>query len=207
MASCNDRPAEFWRETGCCFSASPRVRSLMQPERADVVSKRFVAEVKHHAVPMSPAIVRQIFGVATAQGKWEQVRMALFVYDFAQGTLVAKPRRPNRPSSGGCQACRHQCGQVRPPPPGGALRRAPRRCSAVFKRDPYNDGWKPPSFELSGKVGPPAPVGTTRSRVWASCRAVAAATSLWQRIAGADGDSALNGRVIVQPQAGSVTIG
>ncbi|MEV7132180.1 restriction endonuclease [Arthrobacter sp. NPDC093128] len=109
MASCNDRQAEFlardWMlflgESGC------RVSPATRDGGADVVSKRFVAEVKHHAAPVSPALVRQIFGVATAEGKTalffslsgysaaavefgKQVKMALFVYDFARGTLIPK---------------------------------------------------------------------------------------------------------------------
>ncbi|WP_430752683.1 restriction endonuclease [Paenarthrobacter sp. NEAU-H11] len=109
MASCNDRQAEFlardWMlflgESGCQVSPATRDGG------ADVVSGRFVAEVKHHAAPVGPALVRQIFGVATAEGKTalffslsgyssasiefgEQVKMALFVYDFTQGTLDAR---------------------------------------------------------------------------------------------------------------------
>lgn len=109
MASCTDRQAEFlvrdWMqflgESGCQVSQATRDGG------ADVVSNCFVAEVKHHAAPVSPALVRQIYGVATAEGKTalffslsgyssasiefgRQVKMALFVYDFAQGTLDPK---------------------------------------------------------------------------------------------------------------------
>jgi hypothetical protein len=109
MSSCNDRQAEFLARDWMLFlgDSACQVSQATRDGGADVVSMRFVAEVKHHAVPVSPAMVRQIFGVATAEGKTalffslsgyssaavefgEQVRMALFVYDFAQGTLVAK---------------------------------------------------------------------------------------------------------------------
>ncbi|ADX75277.1 Restriction endonuclease (plasmid) [Pseudarthrobacter phenanthrenivorans Sphe3] len=93
----------FLGESGCQVSPATRDGG------ADVVSSRYVAEVKHHAAPVGPALVRQIFGVATAEGKTalffslsgysaasiefaEQVKMALFVYDFTQGTLHPKTR-------------------------------------------------------------------------------------------------------------------
>jgi hypothetical protein len=109
MASCTDRQAEFLARDWMLFlgDSGCQVSQATRDGGADVVSKHFVAEVKHHAVPVSPAVVRQIFGVATAQGKTalffslsgyssaavefgEQVRMALFVYDFAQGTLLPR---------------------------------------------------------------------------------------------------------------------
>lgn len=109
MATCSDRQAEFLARDWMLFlgDSACQVSQATRDGGADVVSNRFVAEVKHHAAPVSPALVRQIFGVATAHGKTalffslsgyssasvefgEQVRMALFVYDFAQGTLLPK---------------------------------------------------------------------------------------------------------------------
>lgn len=109
MARCTEREAEFlamrWMEflgaTGCQVSAATRDGG------ADVFSTGFVAEVKHHANPVSPALVRQIFGVATAERKRalffslsgysdasvrfaEQTGVALFAYDFEKGILHAK---------------------------------------------------------------------------------------------------------------------
>jgi hypothetical protein len=109
MLKCTEREAEFlamrWMEflgaTGCQVSAAT------QDGGADVFSTEFVAEVKHHASPVSPALVRQIFGVATAERKRalffslsgysqasvqfaEQTGVALFTYDFEKGTLNAK---------------------------------------------------------------------------------------------------------------------
>lgn len=109
MSSCTDRQAEFlamrWMQylgaEGC------RVSGATRDGGADVIARHYVAEVKHHAAPVSPAFVRQIFGVATAERKKalffslsgysdeavrfaEQAGVALFAYDFQQGVLRAK---------------------------------------------------------------------------------------------------------------------
>lgn len=105
--SCTDREAEFlardWMlylgETECVVSQATRDGG------ADVISKRFVAEVKHHASPVPPSMVQQIFGVAQAKRKTalffslsgystkaiefgNEVGMALFIYDFTKGRLT-----------------------------------------------------------------------------------------------------------------------
>lgn len=73
---------------------------------ADVDSDHFVGEVKHHAEPLCPGIVRQIVGVASIEGKIPVVfslngcseaalevgrrgKAALFTYSFEQGALQA----------------------------------------------------------------------------------------------------------------------
>lgn len=106
LASCTDRRAEFlakeWMEylgaTGC------RVSQGTRDGGADVFRDHFVAEVKHHASPVGPALIRQIFGVAHAERRQalfftltgyteESVRfansngIALFVYNPSAGTL------------------------------------------------------------------------------------------------------------------------
>ncbi|MCB5275483.1 hypothetical protein BJG92_03034 [Arthrobacter sp. SO5] len=108
MATCSPRQAEYlakaWMEylgaTGCKVSQATRDGGV------DVDSKHFVGEVKHHAVPVSPGIVRQIVGVASMEGKIPVVfsrsgysaaalevgrrgDAALFTYSFEQGTLRA----------------------------------------------------------------------------------------------------------------------
>ncbi|MGM9474720.1 hypothetical protein ACS5PJ_22345 [Pseudarthrobacter sp. YS3] len=106
MASCSPRQAEYlakaWMEylgaTGCKVSQATRDGGV------DVESDNFVGEVKHHADPVSPGIVRQIVGVGSIEGKiplvfslsgyWEAALevgrgggAALFKYNFQQGTL------------------------------------------------------------------------------------------------------------------------
>lgn len=109
MASCNARQAEFlakaWMEylgaEGCQVSQATRDGGV------DVDSDHFVAEVKHHAEPVSPNIVRQIVGVAAIEGKRPLVfslngyssaalevgkrgDAALFKYNFEEGTLTGE---------------------------------------------------------------------------------------------------------------------
>lgn len=109
LSACTEREAEFlamrWMQflgvNGCRVSAASRDGG------ADVISEDFVAEVKHHAAAVSPAYVRQIFGVATAEGKkalffslsgysdasiqfGEQTGVALFAYNYVEGTLLPK---------------------------------------------------------------------------------------------------------------------
>jgi hypothetical protein len=105
--ACSDREAEFlardWMlylgEAGCVVSQATRDGG------ADVISEHFVAEVKHHASPVPPSMVQQIFGVAQAKRKTalffalsgysakaiefgNDVGMALFTYDFINGRLT-----------------------------------------------------------------------------------------------------------------------
>ena len=108
MAACSHRQAEYlakaWMQylgaTGCEVSQATRDGGV------DVDSDHFVGEVKHHADPVSPGIVRQIVGVASIEGKIPVVfslsgysiaaleigqrgGAALFTYNFEQGTLRA----------------------------------------------------------------------------------------------------------------------
>ncbi|OAD97708.1 restriction endonuclease [Arthrobacter sp. OY3WO11] len=108
MAACSPRQAEYlakaWMEylgaTGCKVSQATRDGGV------DVESEHFVGEVKHHAEPVSPGIVRQIVGVASIEGKIPVVfslngysaaalevgrrgGAALFTYSFEHGTLRA----------------------------------------------------------------------------------------------------------------------
>lgn len=107
MVSCNARQAEFlakaWMEylgaEGC------RVSQATRDGGVDVDSDHFVAEVKHHAEPVSPNIVRQVVGVAAIEGKrplvfslngyssaalevGNRAGAALFKYNFEDGTLT-----------------------------------------------------------------------------------------------------------------------
>ncbi|MCI9872787.1 restriction endonuclease [Arthrobacter humicola] len=108
MTVCSPRQAEFlakaWMQylgaTGCKVSQATRDGGI------DVDSEHFVGEVKHHAEPVSPGIVRQIVGVASIEGKiplvfslsgyseaaldvGRRAGAALFTYSFEQGTLSA----------------------------------------------------------------------------------------------------------------------
>ncbi|MEV8150503.1 hypothetical protein AB0O52_20465 [Arthrobacter sp. NPDC080073] len=123
MASCTDRQAEFlakqWMEflgeSGCVVSAATRDGG------ADVVSLNFMAEVKHHASVIPPAMVRAVVGVAHVEGKVplffartgytdasvefaDRAGAALFAYDFARGTLAAKSKMARRALSEGLPA-------------------------------------------------------------------------------------------------------
>jgi hypothetical protein len=109
MGSCSARQAEFlakaWMEylgaEGC------RVSQATRDGGVDVDSDHFVAEVKHHAEPVSPNIVRQIVGVAAIEGKiplvfslngyssaalevGNRAGAALFKYNFEKGTLTGE---------------------------------------------------------------------------------------------------------------------
>ena len=108
-ASCTDREAEFLARDWMLYlgAGGSKVSSATRDGGMDVISKHFVAEVKHHASPVPPAMVRQIFGAAVAEQKQalffalsgystaaiefaERTGVALFVYDYASGTLHAK---------------------------------------------------------------------------------------------------------------------
>lgn len=115
MISCSHRQAEYlakaWMEylgaTGC------RVSQATRDGGVDVDSDHFVGEVKHHAEPVSPGVVRQIVGVASIEGKIPLVfslsgyseaalevgrrgRAALFKYNFEQGTLSSASPQAER---------------------------------------------------------------------------------------------------------------
>lgn len=108
-ASCTDREAEFLARDWMLYlgAGGSKVSSATRDGGMDVVSAQFVAEVKHHASPVPPSLVRQIFGVAAAERKRAlffslsgystaaiefatQTGIALFVYDYSRGTLSAK---------------------------------------------------------------------------------------------------------------------
>ena len=107
--SCTDREAEFLARDWMLYlgAGGSKVSSATRDGGMDVVSAQFVAEVKHHASPVPPSLVRQIFGVAAAERKRAlffslsgystaaiefatQTGIALFVYDYSRGTLSAK---------------------------------------------------------------------------------------------------------------------
>lgn len=107
--SCTDREAEFLARDWMLYLGADKaeVSSATRDGGMDVVSAKFVAEVKHHAAPVPPSLVRQIFGVATHKQKMalffslsgysaaamqfaRETGVALFVYDYAAGTLNAK---------------------------------------------------------------------------------------------------------------------
>lgn len=84
-----------------------RVSQATRDGGVDVISSRFAAEVKHHAVPVGPVPVRAIAGVAYSQGKipvffslngytrdaesfGRQAGVLLFVYDPELGTLIGQ---------------------------------------------------------------------------------------------------------------------
>ena len=82
---------------------------------------RSTAEVKHHASGIPPAMIRAIVGVAHVEGKQalffartgyteasiefaDRAGAALFVYDFALGTLQARSEAAQRALAGGLPA-------------------------------------------------------------------------------------------------------
>lgn len=123
MASCTDRQAEFLAKRWMEFLGEDRcvVSAATRDGGADVVSERFMAEVKHHASVISPAMVRAVVGVAHVEGKRalffalsgytpasvefaDRAGAALFVYDYARGTLTARSKAAMRALAEGLPA-------------------------------------------------------------------------------------------------------
>lgn len=111
MLSCTPRQAEYLARDWMAWlgATGADVSQATRDGGADVVADHFIAEVKHRAVPSSPDLVRQIFGVATVEEKKalffslsgytadavqfaDRAGVALFVYHFGNGTLAAKSR-------------------------------------------------------------------------------------------------------------------
>lgn len=106
---CSPRQAEYLARDWMAYlgASGARVSPATRDGGADVIAEHFVAEVKHRAVPSSPDLVRQIFGVATAEHKRalffslngysnaavefaDKANVALFEYDPKGGTIAAK---------------------------------------------------------------------------------------------------------------------
>lgn len=123
MVSCTDRQAEFLAKRWMEFLGEDRcfVSAATRDGGADVVSERFMAEVKHHASFISPAMVRAVVGVAHVEGKRalffalsgytpasvefaDRAGAALFVYDYARGTLAARSKAATKALAGGLPA-------------------------------------------------------------------------------------------------------
>lgn len=120
----------------------------------DVESEHFVGEVKHHADPVSPGIVRQIVGVASIEGKIPLVfslngyseaalqvgrrsGAGLFTYSFEEGTLRASSPQAERALKLGLLSLTTQTAQ---------------RGSSAEPKDPIEIYG--PSANLSGSPGP-----------------------------------------------------
>jgi len=123
MQTCTDREAEHVAKEWMEYLGEPRCR-VTQATRdggVDVSSEHFVAEVKYHAAPVPPNLVRQIFGAATAERKRavffaltgytadavvfaEKNRIPLFVYDYRMGTLHPKSSTAEQAIKGGLQS-------------------------------------------------------------------------------------------------------
>lgn len=106
---CSPRQAEFLARDWMAYlgASGARVSPATRDGGADVIAEHFVAEVKHRAVPSSPDLVRQIFGVAASERKSalffslngyspaavefaDKAGVSLFEYDPPKGTISAK---------------------------------------------------------------------------------------------------------------------
>lgn len=111
IPSCTPRQAEYLARDWMAWlgATGAEVSQATRDGGVDVIADKFVAEVKHRAIPSSPDLVRQIFGVATVEQKKalffslngytadavqfaDRAGVALFVYHPSKGTLTAKSR-------------------------------------------------------------------------------------------------------------------
>ncbi|MBP2216053.1 restriction endonuclease [Arthrobacter sp. CAN_C5] len=109
LLSCTPRQAEYLARDWMAFlgATGAKASQATRDGGIDVVADRFVAEVKHRAVPSSPDLIRQIFGAATAEQKAalffslggytseavafaNKTGVALFAYSPEGGTISAK---------------------------------------------------------------------------------------------------------------------